>query len=212
MTAHKAAPIYITADAIDATLTSVLPHGNLAIVCHHGFVVGIHGNHYLILVNLALQVLVVEVATGIDEWLLLIGFFHKVEEVEQGIAEDISRQAASALHINHRNKVLLLRNALRLEIAQLLKLVGLGAIEMVAAHLETLLMGHPDVALKGGINAVATLSSLQIDISHVGIVAQCLPEHLALIVAEVDAMNMGTGVFALHIVVLRREREGQESK
>jgi hypothetical protein len=73
-------------------------------------------------------------------------------------------------------------------------------------------MGHPDVTLEGGINTVATLCGLQIDVSHVGVVAKSLPEHFALIVAEVDTMNVRTGVFALYGNVLSIEREGYEGE
>ena len=50
MAAHEAALVNITADAIDAALTSVLSHGNLTIVSHYGLLVGIHGNHNLIII------------------------------------------------------------------------------------------------------------------------------------------------------------------
>jgi hypothetical protein len=63
-------------------------------------------------------------------------------------------------------------------------------------------MSHPDVTLEGGIDAITALGGLQIDIGHVGIVANGLPEHISLIVAKVDTMDMRTRVLTLHIIVL----------
>ena len=207
MVPHKTTLVHIATNAGYAALTRILPHRNLAVVGHNGFFVCVHGNHNLVVVNLALQMLVVEVATCIDEWLLLVGLLYKVEEVEQRVAEDISRQASRTLHVNHGYQVLLFRNALRLEVAQLSQLVGLRTIEMIAAHLQALLVSHPNVTLKSSVNAVATLGSLQIDISHVGIVADGFPEDIALIVAEVNAVNMRAGILALYIIILSAQRE-----
>jgi hypothetical protein len=63
-------------------------------------------------------------------------------------------------------------------------------------------MGHHDVTFEGGVNAVATLGSFQIDIRHVRIVADTVPIDGALVVAHIDAVDMATGVFTLHIEVV----------
>ena len=131
----------------------------------------------------------------------MIGLLDEVEEVEQGIAKHIGGQSARRLDVNHRHKVLLARQTLRHEVLQLLLLVGQRTVEVIAAHLQPILMGKLDVALEHGINAVATLGSLQIDVSHLGIVAHRLPEHLTLIVAQVDAMRMRTSILTLEIRV-----------
>ena len=83
MVSHKAALIHIATDTRNASLTSILPHGNLAVVSDYGFFVCVHGNHDFVVVNLTLQMLIIEVATGIDERFLLIGLFYQVEEIEQ---------------------------------------------------------------------------------------------------------------------------------
>ena len=54
--------------------------------------------------------------------------------------------------------------------------------------------------------------SFYIDIGHLGVVADMLPEHLALIVANVDTMDMCTCVFTKHIIVLGTQRGGCDCK
>jgi hypothetical protein len=51
-------------------------------------------------------------------------------------------------------------------------------------------MSHPDVTLKGSIDTITTFSGFQVDILHVGVVSNGLPEHIALVVAQVYAMNV----------------------
>ena len=67
-------------------------------------------------------------------------------------------------------------------------------------------MGEVDVALEVRVDTVATLGSLQIDVGHLGILAHRLPEHLSLIVAQVDAMHMVAGILAqekgIHLVAI----------
>ena len=67
-------------------------------------------------------------------------------------------------------------------------------------------MGEVDVALEVRVDTVATLGSLQIDVGHLGILAHRLPEHLSLVVAQVDAMHMVAGILAqeigIHLVAI----------
>ena len=65
MITHETALIHIAVDTLNTSFTGILPHGNIAIISNHGFLVGIHGNHDFIVVHLAQQVLVVEVAPRI---------------------------------------------------------------------------------------------------------------------------------------------------
>ena len=58
-------------------------------------------------------------------------------------------------------------------------------------------MGQLDVTFITVVNTVTALSSLQIDIRHLRILTNMLPEHLTLIMAQVDAMNMTTGILTL---------------
>ena len=83
MVSHKAALVHVAANARYASLTRILPHGNLAVVGNNGFFVCVHGNHDFVVVNLTLQMLIIEVTTSIDERFLLIGLFYQVEEIEQ---------------------------------------------------------------------------------------------------------------------------------
>ena len=47
----------------------------------------------------------------------------------------------------------------------------------------------------------------EIYVSHFGVITYSFPEHIALIVAQVDAMYMLTGILALH---LRLDAEGHD--
>ena len=159
--------------------------------------------------------LIVEIAARIDEWFLMVGLFHQVEEIEQRVAEHVGRQASRRLNVNHRDEVLLTRQTLRHEIIELALLVGQRTIEMIAAHLQSIAVSQFYVALEGGIDTITTLGSLQIDIRHIGHLADSLPKHVTLIVAQVNAMNVGTRVFALHKIVAlsfgRRQDAGKYS-
>ena len=92
MVAHETALVHITVDTDNAPLGSVLPHGVVTIVGQHGSLFGIHSNHQLIVVYLSQQMLVIEIAEGIEQRLLVVGFLNEVEEIEQRVAEDVRRQ------------------------------------------------------------------------------------------------------------------------
>ena len=138
--------------------------------------------------------LVVEIAEGIEQRLLTIGALHHSQEPEKRIAELTVRQSASGLNINHRYQVLLARQTLCLEILKLLHQGCPRTEEVIRSHLQPVTMRQFDVTLITLVDTVATLRSLQIDIGHLGVLANGLPEHLPLVVRQVDAVHMTTGV------------------
>ena len=142
---------------------------------------------------------VIEIAEGIEQRLLVICLLHKIQEIEQRIAEDIRRQPSRRFDVDHWNEVLLTRQTLRHEVLQLFLLIGQRTIEVVASHFQSILMSQLDVPFESGIDTVATLRSLQVDVGHLRIVAHSFPKHLTLIVAEVDTVDVRAGVFAHHI-------------
>ena len=73
---------------------------------------------------------------------------------------------------------------------------------MVASHLQSVAMSQFNILCVFIIDSVTTLSSLQIDVLHFRVIADCLPEHLSLVMTEVDAMNMRTGILAQNIAFL----------
>ena len=73
---HEAALVHKAVHANDAPLTRILPHGDVAVVSYDGLLVRVHGYHDFIVVHLALQVLVIEVAARIEQRLLVVGFLH----------------------------------------------------------------------------------------------------------------------------------------
>ena len=61
-----------------------------------------------------------------------------------------------------------------------------------------------DVTLIALVDTVATLRGLQIDISHLRVLAHRLPEHLALIVRQIDAVHVTTGILTHDIRIVVR--------
>lgn len=116
MITHEPTLIHKAADTHDPTLTRILPHRNVASVFEYGFFIQIHRYHQLIIVDLAHEVLIVEIAIGVEQGLLLVGFLYHLEKTQQLVAEHIRRQASRRLDVDHRNKVLLSRAALGFEV------------------------------------------------------------------------------------------------
>ena len=83
---------------------------------------------------------------------------------------------------------------------------------MIGTNFQTVAVGKPYVLLVFLVDSVASLRSFYIDIGHLGVVADMLPEHLALIVTNVDTMDMCTCVFTKHIIVLGTQRGGCDRK
>jgi hypothetical protein len=75
MIAHESAFIHASTDTYNASMTGVLPHGDIASVGQYGLFFGVHRNHQLVIINLAYKMLIVEVTERIYQWLLMIGFF-----------------------------------------------------------------------------------------------------------------------------------------
>ena len=59
-------------------------------------------------------------------------------------------------------------------------------------------MSKVDVALVFVVYSVATFGSFYVYVSHVGILANSFPKHVALVMTYVDAMYVRTCVFALN--------------
>ena len=131
MATHESAFVHVTVDAIESSFTRILPHLKVSSVTKHRGALGILGYHELVTVEFAEQIVVVEVGTRIDEWLLLVGFLHEVEELEQGVAELLCIHATFGFHINHWQEVLVARATLRHEVLQLGLLWDSGTIKVV---------------------------------------------------------------------------------
>ena len=196
---HEPALIDIAVDAVQSSLSGVLPHLEVSSVPEHWLALGVLRYHELVAVQLAQEVVVVEVGSCIDEWLLLVCFLHEVKELEEGVAELFRLHAALGLHVYHRQQVLVARTALRHEILQLCLLWNAGTIEVIGAHLESISVGEVDVVLVFAVHVGASLGGLEIHVCHLGVVTDGFPEHIALIVAEVDAVYVLTGVLALYL-------------
>ena len=87
MVTHKAAFVYITAYTHYASMTRILPHGNIASIGQFRLLVGIHGYHEFIIVYLAHQMAVIEITEGIYQRGLMVGLLNQIEEGMQRIAE-----------------------------------------------------------------------------------------------------------------------------
>lgn len=66
MLPHEAALVDIAIHAIDVPLARILPHDEVAVVGKYGFTLGILGYHQLIVVNLALEIVVVEIGESVE--------------------------------------------------------------------------------------------------------------------------------------------------
>ena len=124
---HKATLVYISAYAVDMTLTRILPQHIIVAVVQHRLVRRILGYHKLVAVHNARHILIVEVGTCIDKRFLMICFLHHCQKCHQRIAESIVRQSLLCLYINHRYQVLLRGAALSLKVLKL-QLKGLKVI------------------------------------------------------------------------------------
>ena len=83
MPSHETAFVNIAIDAVQSSLTGILPHFEVSAVCQHWFALGILSYHELIAVQLAKQVMVVKVGSSIDERLLSVCLFHEMQELEE---------------------------------------------------------------------------------------------------------------------------------
>ena len=80
---------------------------------------------------------------------------------------------------------------------------------MIGTNLQSITMSQFDVTLITFINPVATLCSLQIHVGHLRILAYRLPEHLTLIVRQVDTMHVVTSILTLQIgIKIRIQQTG----
>ena len=77
VTSHETRFVDIAIDTDDASLGSVLPQRVVTTIGQYRLLVGVQGNHELVVVELAHQILVVEIAISIDEGLLTIGHLHQ---------------------------------------------------------------------------------------------------------------------------------------
>ena len=94
MTPEEPRLVDIAVDADDTALAGVLPQGDVAFISQHRLLVEIHGYHQLIVIELANEVPVVEIAEGVDERFLMIGHFDHAEECKQRVAELVYLQTA----------------------------------------------------------------------------------------------------------------------
>ena len=131
MFSHKSAFIYIAVYTVESSLSGILPHLNIPAITEHRLSLGVLGYHDLVAVELAEQVVVVEVGTCIDERFLLVGFLYEMQKLEERVTEFLCRQVALGFHVYHRQQILVTRSALCHEVFQLSLLWNAGTIEMI---------------------------------------------------------------------------------
>lgn len=193
---HEARLIHMSLNAVDTTVLCVLPHSVVLLVHEDRRIICVTSYHERIAVYLSSKVSVVEILVCVEQRLLLYSLLHKVDELEERVAETICLITTSRLNVDHREQVLLFSLTLCKEIAELRLLVGLWAIEMIATHLQSVLLGKLYILNISRVLIVASLRTLYIDIRHLRVIADGFPEHIALIVTDVYAVNMQASVFA----------------
>ena len=81
MFTHQAALVHVALHSVEPSLAGVLPDDVVAAVGQLWLLVAVHGNHQGIAVELSLQVLIIEIALGVDQGLLVVGLLHQGEHV-----------------------------------------------------------------------------------------------------------------------------------
>ena len=196
---HETALVHIAVYSVEPALTRILPHFEISTISQHRDALRILGNHQLVAVELAQKIVVIEIGSCIDKGFLLVCLLYEMQKLEERIAEFFCIHAAFRLHVNHRQEVLISRSALGHEIFQLPLLRDACSVEMIRTHFHSVAMSQVDILLVFAVDVGSSLGSFQINISHLRVVAHGFPEHVALIMTQVDAVNVPTSVFALHL-------------
>lgn len=196
---HETALVHIAVYSVEPALTRILPHFEISPISQHRDALRILGNHQLVAVELAQKIVVIEIGSCIDKGFLLVCLLYEMQKLEERIAEFFCIHAALRLHVNHRQEVLISRSALGHEIFQLPLLRDACSVEMIRTHFHSVAMSQVDILLVFAVDVGSSLSSFQINVSHLRVVAHGFPEHVALIMTQVDAVNVPTSVFALHL-------------
>ena len=196
---HETALVHIAVYSVEPALTRILPHFEISPISQHRDALRILGNHQLVAVELAQKIVVIEIGSCIDKGFLLVCLLYEMQKLEERIAEFFCIHAAFRLHVNHRQEVLISRSALGHEIFQLPLLRDACSVEMIRTHFHSVAMSQVDILLVFAVDVGSSLGSFQINVSHLRVVAHGFPEHVALIMTQVDAVNVPTSVFALHL-------------
>ena len=96
------------------------------------------------------------------------------------------------------------------EIVQLKMLGHVGMVEMVGTHFQTMTVSLLDVAKVCLVLCLLAFCGLEIYVGHVAVVAQCLPPHVALVMAHVQAVDVVACVFTLNPIRLGTNSHGRE--
>ena len=196
---HETALVHIAVYSVKPALTRILPHFEISPISQHRDALRILGNHQLVAVELAQKIVVIEIGSCIDKGFLLVCLLYEMQKLEERIAEFFCIHAAFRLHVNHRQEVLISRSALGHEIFQLPLLRDACSVEMIRTYFHSVAMSQVDILLVFAVDVGSSLGSFQINVSHLRVVAHGFPEHVALIMTQVDAVNVPTSVFALHL-------------
>lgn len=196
---HETALVHIAVYSVEPALTRILPHFEISPISQHRDALRILGNHQLVAVELAQKIVVIEIGSCIDKGFLLVCLLYEMQKLEERIAEFFCIHAAFRFHVNHRQEVLISRSALGHEIFQLPLLRDACSVEMIRTHFHSVAMSQVDILLVFAVDVGSALGSFQINVSHLRVVAHGFPEHVALIMTQVDAVNVPTSVFALHL-------------
>lgn len=196
---HETALIDMSHDTIDGTFTSVLPNGIIAVIGQDRLAIAVLRYHQGIAINNTNQIFIVKVRTGVEKGFLLVGFFYHLKESGERIAECLSREPAAGFDVDHGYKVLVARLTLGHEVGQLLRKFSLWTKKVVGSDLQTILVGKLYVLRILVVDIVAAFGGLQINVSHLGVLTNGLPKHFALIVTQVNSVNVRARIFTFHV-------------
>ena len=84
---HEATLVNIAAKARYTSLAGILPDDVVALIGQNRRFISIHRYHEMILSQLAHKMLIIEIAIGINQGLLIIGAFEHIKELMERVTE-----------------------------------------------------------------------------------------------------------------------------
>ena len=83
---HETALVHIAVYSVEPALTRILPHFEIPTISQYRDALRILGNHQLVAVELAQQIVIIEIGSRIDKGFLLVCFLYEMQKLEKGIA------------------------------------------------------------------------------------------------------------------------------
>ena len=123
-----------------------------------------------------------------------------MEKEKERVLKCLYGESTSRFYIHHRYEILISWPTLRFEVLKLCLLGNVRTIEMIRSNFQSVAVGEVYVLLVFAVNTASTFCGFKIYISHFRS-TDGLPKHVALIVTQVNTVDVTACVFAFHIVL-----------